>query len=74
MYVGIEDGGIRGRRGHSTPDVFYKCPFDLYKEALRCGVVPLFIFPLVAHITEFGKIITARGLTAARFYLTILYK
>lgn len=63
MYVGTEDGGIEGRRGNSTPDVFYALPFDLYKEALRCGVVALFIFPLVAHLTEFGKILTACGLT-----------
>ncbi|KAF3829844.1 hypothetical protein GH733_001795 [Mirounga leonina] len=42
MYVGIEDGGIKGRRGHSTPDVFYKLPFDLYKEALRSTPLRLF--------------------------------
>lgn len=43
MYVGIEDGEVKGGRGNSTSDVFYKLPFDLYKDALRCGVVLSFI-------------------------------
>ena len=74
MCVGTEDGETEGRRGNGSPGIFYELPFDLCKETLRCGVAPLFIFPPVAHITEFGKILTACGLIAARFYLTILYK